>query len=144
MTQPGGMSREQIEQFLAEPRNVMVAAIRKDGRPQMTPNWFYWDGSRFYISTTKTRRKYPNFKRDPRVQLAIDDSTGFRTVLLDGTVEIWEDHERGLPYFKQITQKHRGTVPDDDAVRRRLQEEQRVLLVITPEKPPEQWTRWSR
>jgi PPOX class probable F420-dependent enzyme len=144
MTQPGGMTREQIEQFLAEPRNVMVAAIRRDGRPQMTPNWFYWDGSRFYISTTRTRRKFTNFTRDPRVQLAIDDSTGFRTVLLDGTVEMWEDHEQGMPYFKQITKKHRGTVPDDNAVRRRLQEEQRVLLVITPEKPPEQWTRWAR
>ncbi len=40
-----------LEAFLAQPRNVMVAAIRRDGRPQMTPNWFLWDGSRFYIST---------------------------------------------------------------------------------------------
>jgi PPOX class probable F420-dependent enzyme len=138
------MTRDEIEAFLAEPRNVMVAAIRKDGRPQMTPNWFYWDGSRFYISTTKTRRKYTNFKRDPRVQLVVDDSTGFRTVVLDGTVEIWEDLDKGLPYFKEIRKKHRGSVPDDATMRRGLQEEQRVLLVITPEKLPEQWTRWSR
>ena len=33
---------------------------------------------------------------------------------------------------------------DDAAVRERLVREQRVLLVITPEKPPEQWTRWQR
>jgi hypothetical protein len=33
-------TREQIEAFLAEPRNAMIAAIRRDGRPQMTPNWF--------------------------------------------------------------------------------------------------------
>ena len=44
-----------VEAFLAEPRNVVVAAIRRDGRPQMTPNWFLWDGSRFWISTTKDR-----------------------------------------------------------------------------------------
>lgn len=38
MTQPGRMTTEDIEQFLVEPLNTMVAAIRVDGRPQMTPN----------------------------------------------------------------------------------------------------------
>jgi hypothetical protein len=33
-------STEKIEAFLAEPRNVVVAGIRRDGRPQLTPNWF--------------------------------------------------------------------------------------------------------
>src|SRR5947209_7812835 len=102
MTTASPMTRELIEQFLAEVRNIMVGAIRKDGRPQITPNWFYWDGARFYISTTKTRQKYRNFSRDPRVQLVLDDSTGFRALMIDGTVEIWDDHERGLPYFKKI------------------------------------------
>ncbi len=143
-TAPTSMTREQVEQFLAEPRNIMVAAIRRDGRPQVTPNWFHWDGARFYISTTKTRQKYRNFKRDPRAQLVLDEPTGFRTVLIDGTAEIWEDHERGLPYFARITEKHTGRTPDDSTLRERLQREQRVLLVITPEQPPEQWTRWLR
>ena len=143
-TAPTGMSREQLEQFLAEPRNIMVATIRRDGRPQMTPNWFFWDGERFYISTTKTRQKYRNLKRDPRVQLVLDEPSGFRTVLIDGTAEIWEDLDRALPFFKRITEKHTGRTPDDAALRERLVREQRVLLVIAPEKPPEQWTRWMR
>ena len=37
-------TRDKVEAFLAEPRNVMVAGARKDGRPHVTPNWFYWDG----------------------------------------------------------------------------------------------------
>ena len=141
---PTGMTREQLEQFLAEPRNIMVAAIRTDGRPQVTPNWFHWDGERFYISTTKTRQKYKNFRRDPRAQLVLDEPTGFRTVLIDGTVEIWEDHERGLPYFTRITEKHTGRTPEEAAQRERLQREQRVLLVITPDRPPERWSSWMR
>jgi len=143
-TPAGSMTREQLEQFLAEPRNIMVAAIRRDGRPQVTPNWFYWDGTRFYISTTKTRQKYPNLKRDPRVQLVLDEPTGFRTVLIDGRAEIWEDTERGLPYFKRITEKHTDRTPDEVSLRERLEREQRVLVVITPDQPPEQWTRWMR
>ena len=53
MSAPQRMTPEQIEAFLAQPINVMVAAIRRDGRPQMSPNWFVWDGARFYISTTR-------------------------------------------------------------------------------------------
>jgi len=143
MTQPT-MTAQQIEEFLAQPRNAMVAAIRPDGRPQMTPNWFHWDGSKFYISTTKSRRKYPNFKRDPRVQLAIDDATGFKTVLIDGTVEIREDLEAQLPAFKSIRAKH-GVAPTADAeMLEGLRKEDRVMLVITPDKPIAEWTRWAR
>ena len=142
MTRPGGMSREQIEAFLAEPRNAMVAAIRADGRPQMTPNWFHWDGVRFYVSTTKRRRKYENFSRDARVQLAIDDATGFRTVLVDGTVEIRDDHEAVLEQFKAIRAKHSREQRDEDLLEE-LRREQRILLVITPDKPIDEWTSWG-
>jgi len=144
MTAPGGMTREQMDAFLAEPRNVMVAAIRKDGRPQVTPNWFYWDGSRFYISTTRTRQKYKNFKRDPRVQLVVDDVTGFRTIIVDGTVDILEQPADGLQYFRKITEKHHAAPADDATLMKRLESEQRVLLIVTPDKPQEAWTRWSR
>ena len=142
MTRPGGMSREQIEAFLAEPRNAMVGAIRKDGRPQMTPNWFHWDGSRFYVSTTKARRKYENFSSDPRVQLAIDDATGFRTVLVDGTVELRDDHEAVFEQFKAIRAKH-GREQNDEDFLKELRRDERVLLVITPDKPIDEWTSWG-
>ena len=69
-------STEKLAAFLAEPRNVIVAGIRRDGRPHLTPNWFYWDGGFFYVSTTRTRAKYAIFKRDPRASLAVDAPTG--------------------------------------------------------------------
>ena len=136
------MSREQIEAFLAEPRNAMVAAIRRDGRPQMTPNWFHWDGARFYVSTTKGRRKYENFRRDARAQLAIDDATGFRAVLVDGTVELRDDHEAVLEHFKAIRAKH-GRAQDDAAFLDELRRDERVLLIIMPDKPIDEWTSWG-
>jgi nitroimidazol reductase NimA-like FMN-containing flavoprotein (pyridoxamine 5'-phosphate oxidase superfamily) len=70
-------SPDKIGAFLAEPRNVVVAGIRRDGRPQLSPNWFYWDGERFCVSTTRDRAKYAIFRRDPRAQLLVDDSLGF-------------------------------------------------------------------
>ena len=90
-------STEKIEAFLAEPRNVVVAGIRRDGRPHLSPNWFYWDGERFYVSTTRSRVKYAIFRRDPRAQLLVDDPTAFRAVLVPATAEIREDIAAGCP-----------------------------------------------
>jgi PPOX class probable F420-dependent enzyme len=136
-------STEMIDAFLAEPRNVMVAGIRRDGTPQLSPNWFYWDGERFYISTTRTRAKYAIFRRDPRAQLAVDDATGFRTVLVRGTVEIREDLAAELDRFRAIRAKHGRTIPGDDELLQGLADEGRVLLAITPDGPPSTWTTWG-
>jgi Pyridoxamine 5'-phosphate oxidase len=40
-------STDKIEAFLAEPRNVVVAGIRRDGRPHLSPNWFAAELPRF-------------------------------------------------------------------------------------------------
>jgi PPOX class probable F420-dependent enzyme len=134
---------EKIEAFLAEPRNVMVAGIRRNGRPHLSPNWFFWDGKQFYISITRSRVKYSIFKRDPRVELAVDDSTAFRAVLISGTVEIREDLAAELPHFRAIRQKHGAPVPGDEEWLKTLTDDGRVLLAITPDGPPDTWTSWG-
>ena len=133
-----------LEAFLAERRNVIVAGIRRDGRPQLTPNWFHFDGTRFYVSTMKNRAKYAVFSRDPRAVLLVDDSTGFKAVVINGQAEIWENLDMGLPYFRAIREKHGRDVPDDDELlKASLAEEDRFLLVITPDEPPSAWPTWG-
>jgi PPOX class probable F420-dependent enzyme len=136
-------SADKIEAFLAEPRNVVVAGIRRDGRPHLTPNWFSWDGERFYVSTTRGRAKYAIFRRDPRAQLLVDDPTGFRAVLVPATVEIREDIAAELPRFRAIREKYGLAVPDDADHLRALAAEGRVLLTMTPDQPPSSWTCWG-
>jgi PPOX class probable F420-dependent enzyme len=136
-------STEKIEAFLAEPRNVVVAGIRRDGRPQLSPNWFSWDGERFYVSTTRGRVKYAIFRRDPRAQLLVDDPVRFRAVLVPATVEIREDIVAELPRFRGIREKYGLAVPDDDKHLRALTAEGRVLLAMTPDQPLSSWTCWG-
>jgi PPOX class probable F420-dependent enzyme len=136
-------SMEKLGAFLAEPRNVVVAGIRRDGRPHVSPNWFYWDGEKFYVSTTRGRVKYAVFRHDPRVQLLVDDAVGFRAVLVPGTVEIREDVATELPRFRAIREKHGVRVPSDSEHLRALEQEGRVLLAITPDAPPSAWTAWG-
>jgi len=134
---------EKIEAFLAEPRNVVVAGIRKDGRPHLSPNWFTWDGQRFYVSTTRSRVKYAVFRRDPRAQLLVDDPVGFRAVLVPATAEIREDIAAELTHFRAIREKHGMPVLDDQEHLRALAAEGRVLLAFTPDGPPSGWTSWG-
>jgi len=136
-------SADKIAAFLAEPRNVIVAGIRRDGRPHLSPNWFYWDGERFFVSTTRRRVKYTIFRHDPRAQLVIDDCTGFRAVLVRATVEIREDIATELPRFRAIREKHGVPVPGDAELLRALAQEGRVLLAITPDTLPSAWTCWG-
>ena len=136
-------STGKIEVFLAERRNAVVAGIRRDGRPHLSPNWFCWDGQRFYVSTTRSRVKYAIFRRDPRAQLLIDDPTGFRTVLIPATVEIREDIAAELPRFRAIREKCQMTVPGDEQHRRALAAGGRVLLAFTPDQPLTDWTCWG-
>jgi PPOX class probable F420-dependent enzyme len=136
-------SIDKVQAFLAEPRNVVVSGIRRDGRPHLSPNWFYWDGQRFYVSTTRDRVKYAIFSRDPRAQLLIDDPTGFRAVLVPAMVEIREDLEAELPRFRAIREKHGMAVPNDEEHLQALAKEGRVLLAITPDGPPSSWTSWG-
>ena len=133
-------SEDKITAFLAEPRNVVVAGTRADGRPHATPNWFYWDGAHFYVSTTSDRVKARLFARDPRAEFLVDDATGFRYVLLYGTVEVRDDLAAELEHFRAIRVKHGREVPGDDELLAGLQVEQRVMLVFTPDRPISQWT----
>ncbi|HEX3712931.1 MAG TPA: TIGR03618 family F420-dependent PPOX class oxidoreductase [Trebonia sp.] len=129
-----------LEAFLAEPRNVIVAGIRKDGRPHLSPNWFLWDGENFYVSTTRTRAKYRIFSRDPRAELVVDDATGFRYAEIPATASIREDVAANVSLFRAIRAKHGRESPSDAELTASLNADDRVLLVFTPSAPPSEWT----
>jgi PPOX class probable F420-dependent enzyme len=130
------LTKQEIENFLAERRNVILGTIRKDGSPQLNPMGFYWTGEVFYISTTKTRFKYTHIKRDPRVTLCIDDATKVKTVIVEGRAEIIENDIWGPT--RMILEKY----VDKDQVEARLAQlrtEPRVLIIVHPEK----WISWD-
>jgi PPOX class probable F420-dependent enzyme len=138
MSLPQGLSA-----FLAQSRNLILAGNRAGGRPHLTPNWFCWDGERFYVSTTRDRVKYALFRRDPRAQLLIDDPAGSRAVLIAATVEIREDLAAELPRFSVIRDKYGMKALDAGEHLGSLIAEGRVLLAITPDGPPSTWTSWG-
>jgi len=134
---------ESLGAFVAQSRNLILAGNRVGGRPHLTPNWFCWDGERFYVSTTRDRVKYALFRRDPRAQLLIDGPAGPCAVLIPATVEIREDVAAELPRFDAIREKYGMKSLDAGDHLRSLIAEGRVLLAITPDGPPSTWTSWG-
>ena len=79
------MTNQEMDLFLAESRNAIVATVNPDGFPQLTPIWFLWEDGKVFFSTTEPRLKTRNLKRDPRVSLCIDEpGPPQQTVVLAG------------------------------------------------------------
>lgn len=118
--------------FLRDRPHAIVATIMPDGRPQLTPNWYLWDGERFWVSTLDWTVKVRNAKRDPRVTLCID-GPGRRTnyVQVFGTCEVVEGdvRERTLDLIRKYEPVEADAVAHWEGIK-----DHRVLMIVTPER----------
>ena len=118
--------------FLRERPHAIVATIMPDGRPQLTPNWYLWDGERFWISTLDWTVKVKNAKRDPRVTLCIDGpSRRTNYVQVFGTAEVQEGdvREGTLDLIRKYETTEEAALQHWEDIK-----EDRVLIVVTPER----------
>lgn len=126
------LTQDKINTFLNGKHNAILATIKKDGSPQLTPVVYRWDGERFWVSTTKDRAKYINMLRDPRVSLCIDDAATGTTVIATGKAQLTEDNLWGETL--DIVARYQG--PEQGAAYvKSMQDkkEPRVLIVLKPE-----------
>ena len=107
-----------------------LATIMPDGRPQVTPVWVDYDGSRILVNTAKGRVKDKNMRRDPRVSVSISDPENpYRYLEVRGKVS--EVTETGADaHIDKMAKKYL----DKDKYPFRQPGEVRVIFKITPEK----------
>lgn len=118
--------------FLRENHRAVLATVRGDGRPQMSPVSVTVDADGLVvISTRETAVKTKNIARDPHVTIcAFTDHFYGPWLLLDGTAEIVHlpDAMDGLvEYYRSISGEH----PDWDDYRAAMQRDRRVLVRVT-------------
>ncbi|GAA2605690.1 MULTISPECIES: pyridoxamine 5'-phosphate oxidase family protein [Streptomyces] len=58
---------------LAEERNVWLCTVRPDGSAHVTPVWFVYQSSRWWIGSDLSSVKVRNIRTEPRVSLALED-----------------------------------------------------------------------
>jgi len=125
------MDADAARDLLTTQHRAVIATLRADGTPQMTPVTVGVDeAGRPVVSTRQTAYKVRNVRRDPRVWLCVlpDEFFG-RWIQIDGTaeiVELPEAMEHLVDYYRRISGEH----PDWDDDRAAMERDKRVLLRI--------------
>jgi PPOX class probable F420-dependent enzyme len=129
------VDRAELLEFLRPRHRGLLATMRRDGRPQLSPITCGVDGDGLIVvSTYPGRAKTVNARHDPRVSICVqsDDWSG-EYVQVDGRAEVLDmpDALDGLvEYFRCISGEH----PDWDEYRAAMRVQDKSLIRITIER----------
>ncbi|HEX3966197.1 MAG TPA: PPOX class F420-dependent oxidoreductase [Trebonia sp.] len=126
------MDIQEALEFVAADHHAVLATLKADGTPQLSPVTVgVDDGGHVVISTRQTAYKVRHVRRDPRVWLCVlPDGFFGKWVQIEGTAEIVELPEAMEPlvdYYRRISGEH----PDWDDYRAAMERDQRVVLRVT-------------
>jgi PPOX class probable F420-dependent enzyme len=125
------MDLDEARAVIAEQHHVVLATLRRDGTPQMSPVLAAVDDEgRVMVSSRQTAFKVRNLRRDPRAWLCVlsDDFFG-RWIQVGGrarVVELPAAMDGLVDYYRKISGEH----PDWDDYRSAMQRDARVLVQI--------------
>jgi PPOX class probable F420-dependent enzyme len=117
--------------FLAGKHFAKLATLMKDGRPQLTPIWYMYEGDKLIINTSKDRVKYRNMKRDPRVSLLIDDGYPYVSIWGKARIATERDANRDI---ETLAIRYTGEKAGRKAARERYWKQKRVSVEIIPQR----------
>jgi PPOX class probable F420-dependent enzyme len=125
--------------LFAESRIGVLATIKSDGRPQLSPVTHFYDRTAEVISVSMTegRAKTANLRRDPRVSLEVTSPEGWAWATADGTATLTgpSDDPNG-PEVQALVDYYRaaaGEHPDWDEYRAVMVADRRVLMTMAVE-----------
>jgi PPOX class probable F420-dependent enzyme len=123
---------DRAREFLRAHHRAVLATIRRDGRPQLSPvAAAVDDAGRVLVSTRETAVKAKNLARDPRASLCVlNDGFFGEWVQVDGNAEIVhlpEAMELLVDYYRRISGEH----PDWEDYRAAMRRERRVMVRLT-------------
>jgi PPOX class probable F420-dependent enzyme len=125
------MDLDEARAVIDRQHHVVLATLRQDGTPQMSPVLATVDGQgRVVVSTRTAAFKVRNLRRDGRAWLCVlPDGFYGRWIQVGGSariVELPEAMEGLVDYYRRVSGEH----PDWDDYRAAMQREARVLVQI--------------
>src|SRR4051812_10534710 len=126
--------------LLAESRLGVLATIKKNGLPQLSPVTPYYDQSAgvIYVSMTDGRAKTANLRRDPRAALEVTSSDGWAWATAEGSVNLTgpgtdpdgPEVQALVDYYRAAAGEH----PDWAEYRAVMVADRRVLMAMRVER----------
>lgn len=117
--------------FIRSNHRGVLATLRKDGSPQLTPITVSVDADGMVVvSSRETAAKVKNLRRDPRAWMTVmNDAFYGQYVQIEGPVTIValpEAMDGLVEYYRSVSGEH----PDWDDYRQAMTRDQRVLIKI--------------
>jgi PPOX class probable F420-dependent enzyme len=123
--------------LLAESRLGVLATIKSDGRPQLSPVMPFYDRTAdvIHVSVTEGRAKTANLRRDPRATLEVTGPDGWSWATAEGVATLTgpgtDPHgpevEALVTYYRLAAGEH----PDWEEYRSVMVSDRRVLMTMT-------------
>jgi PPOX class probable F420-dependent enzyme len=123
--------------LLAESRIGVLATIKSDGLPQLSPVTPLYDRAAdlVYVSMTEGRAKTANLRRDPRAALEVTSADGWAWATAEGSVTLTgpgtdpqgPEVEALVDYYRRAAGEH----PDWAEYRSVMVSDRRVLMALT-------------
>jgi PPOX class probable F420-dependent enzyme len=123
--------------LLAESRLGVLATIKSNGLPQLSPVTPFYDqeAAVIYVSMTEGRAKTANLRRDPRAALEVTSADGWAWATAEGTVTLvgpgtdpnGPEVEALVDYYRRAAGEH----PDWAEYRSVMVADRRVLMTLT-------------
>ncbi|MGS2806922.1 PPOX class F420-dependent oxidoreductase [Nocardia sp. MW-W600-9] len=125
--------------LLAAAKLGVLATIKADGRPQLSPVTPYYDREAgvIYVSMTEGRAKTANLRRDPRAAVEVTAPDGWSWATAEGSVTlIGPGTDPDGPEVAALVDYYRaaaGEHPDWNEYREVMVADRRVLMALTVE-----------
>jgi PPOX class probable F420-dependent enzyme len=123
--------------LLAESRLGVLATIKSNGLPQLSPvtQFYDRDTDTIYVSMTEGRAKTANLRRDPRAAIEVTSPDGWAWATAEGPVTLvgpgadphGPEVEALVDYYRSAAGEH----PDWDDYRSVMVSDRRVLMTMT-------------
>lgn len=123
--------------LLAESRLGVLATIKADGLPQLSPVTPFYDRGAdvIYVSMTEGRAKTANLRRDPRAALEVTSADGWAWATAEGVVTLTgpgaDPHgpevEALVDYYRSAAGEH----PNWNEYRSVMVSDRRVLMALS-------------
>ena len=130
----GAVDIDRARRFARDHHRAVLATRTRDGVQQSPVLVAVDEEGRFVVSSRETAYKTKNLRRDPWAQLCVFTDAFFGTwYYVEGEAEVLSLPEAMDPlvdYYRRAA----GDLEDEEAYRRSMTEEQRVLLRITATK----------
>jgi PPOX class probable F420-dependent enzyme len=126
--------------LLAQSRLGVLATIKSDGRPQLSPVMPHYDHEAgvIYVSTNEGTAKTANLRRDPRAALEVTSADGRQWATAEGVVTITgpgtDPHGPEVDALVHYYRSAAGEHPDWDEYRSVMVSGRRILMTMTVER----------